>query len=129
MERGNRIKANPIDGACIFEREYLCQWLEPSKEYQEAYKLWLWYFYQCELYDSQICTGRNKYEDYMPASGLEFQLINKNAGNNLRYINEKRRELVAQGIFITNDDWKRAKEHFSRYKLKGLEEEYKHYFE
>ena len=128
MEKGNRIKINPIDDVCTFEREYLCQWLEPSVEYQEAYKLWLWYNYQCELYDSQICTGKNEYEDYVPVSGLEFQLINKNAGINFRYINEKRKELMTQGIFISNDDWQKAKKHFSRYKLKSLKEEYKYYF-
>lgn len=129
MERGNRIKINPIDDVCIFEREYLCQWLEPSAEYHEAYKLWLWYNYQCELYDSKICTGKNKYEDYMPTSSEEYRLSRSNASTNLRIIQDERKKLEQKGIYISGVDWLSAKKHFSRYKLKGLEEEYKYYFE
>ena len=43
-ERGLRVNTKPIDDSAeSFKREYLCKWLEPSKEYHEAYKLWLWY--------------------------------------------------------------------------------------
>lgn len=129
MDKGNRIKINPIDDSAeLFKREYLGKWIEPSIEYQEAYKLWLWYNYKCELFDSIVCTGKNKYEDYMPASSEEQNAININARNNMKYIENERRKLKQQGINITNEDWQSAKQHFSRYKLKGLEKEYKYYF-
>jgi len=112
----------------LFKNEYYCKW-HLSKEYQEAYKLWLWYNYQCELFDSQVCTGRNEYEDYMPATDLEFKLSNKNAANYFNYILGKRKELKEQGIVISEEEWQSAKRYFSRHKLKSLEEEYKHYFD
>ncbi len=112
-----------------FEREYLCKWIEPSKEYQEAYKLWLWYNYQCELFDSKICTGRNKYEDYMPATPYEYRASNNNARNVMQYIENERRKLRQRGIDISEEDWQSAKKHFHKYKLEGLEREYKYYFE
>jgi hypothetical protein len=111
----------------LFKREYYCKW-KPSKEYEEAYKLWLWYNYHCEKFDSQHCTNGNEYEDYMPASGTELRLVNQNAYHNLQYINNKRKELSKQDIIITESDWLDAKKHLCRYKLKALEEEYKHYF-
>jgi len=129
VERGKRIKINPvIDNIELFKREYLCQWIEPSKEYQEAYKLWLWYFYNCELYDSIICTGRNEYEDFMPRTNEEMRLININASNNLRYIQTQRKNLKETGININEEDWNSAKRNFDRYKLQSLQEEYNHYF-
>ena len=129
-ERGQRINTKPIDDSAeSFKREYLCKWLEPSKEYQEAYKLWLWYNYQCELYDSKVCTGKNEYEDYMPVTQDEYRASNINASNVMRYIGNERRKLKQQEIIISDEDWQSAKKHFSRYKLKALEEEYKYYFE
>jgi len=119
---------NITDNIQTFQNEYLCKWLEPSQEYQEACKLWLWYNYQCDLYDSKICTGKNEYEDYMPASSEEYKLSRSNAFTNLKIIQDERRKLKEKGIYITEDDWLSAKKHFSRYKLKGLEEEYKYYF-
>ncbi len=112
----------------LFKREYLCKWTEPSKEYQEAYKLWLWYNYQCELYDSKICTGKNEYEDYMPASNLEYKLVNENACANLKIINKERKRLEEKGIYITSNDWLAAKKELCRYKLKALGKEYEYYF-
>ena len=112
-----------------FQNEYLCKWVEPSEEYKEACKLWLWYNYHCELYDSKICTGKNEYEDYMPASTEEYRLSRSNAYINLKIIQDERSKLKEKGIYISGDDWLSAKKHFSRYKLKGLEEEYKYYFE
>ncbi|MDD2495979.1 MAG: hypothetical protein PHE29_12400 [Tissierellia bacterium] len=111
-----------------FKREYLCEWFKPSESYQEAYKLWLWYNYHCELYDSQICTGRNEYEDYIPTTSEEYKLINTNAYKNLQHIKSERKRLERENIFITEADWLEAKKELSKYKLKGLEEEYKHYF-
>jgi len=130
-ERGLRNNIKPIDDSAeLFKREYLCEWLEPSLEYQEAYKLWLWYNYQCELYDSKICTGKSKYESYTPATPYERQASYTNAKNVLFYIENERKYLREQGIFITEEDWQSAKRHFNnhKYKLRGLEEEYKYYF-
>lgn len=95
-----------------------------SQSYNEAYKLWLWYNYQCELYDSRICTGKNEYEDYMPRTTEEFKLININARHNLKYIENERRRLKEKGIYITDEDWFACKNYFGRYKLKALEREY-----
>lgn len=110
-----------------FKREYLCEWLE-NTGYTEAYKLWLWYNYHCELYDSKVCTGSNEYEDYVPASIDEHRLVNKNSYQNFQYIQAKKESLKREGINITDEDWQSAKRHFSRYKLKALEEEYEKYF-
>lgn len=112
-----------------FKREYLVEWAQPSKGYKEAYKLWLWYFYHCELYDSRICTGKNQYDDYVPMTNMEYKLINQNAIEKLHSIQYKRKSLECEGIYITENDWLLAKRNFSRYKLKALENEYKHYFE
>lgn len=65
----------------------------------------------------------------MPASSLEYKLVTENARIKLRVINEKRRELKAIGIDISDDDWISAKKHLCRYKLEGLRREYKYYFE
>lgn len=110
-----------------FKREYLCEWVG-NTGYTEAYKLWLWYHYHCESYDSKVCTGSNEYEGYMPASIDEHRLINKNAYQNLQYIQTKRGLLKREGVNISNEDWQNAKKHFSRYKLKALKEEYRTYF-
>ncbi|NMB28376.1 MAG: hypothetical protein GX987_10055 [Tissierellia bacterium] len=112
----------------LFKREYYCEWIR-SKEYQEAHKLWLWYNYHCELYDSKICTGSNEYEDYIPVSGVEFKLINQNAIRNLKHIQKERENLKYNGVNISDKDWNLAKKHFYNYKLKALEEEYKYYFQ
>jgi hypothetical protein len=135
VQRGGKLEdliiyeINQMDiNAESFKAEYLCEWTGPSKEYQEAYKLWLWYNYRCELYDSKVCTGKNEYEDYMPASSEEYRLSASNASNNLRIIQDKRNKLKEKGIYINGEDWQSAKKHFSRYKLKALEEEYKYYF-
>ena len=112
----------------LFKREYLCEWIE-NTSYTEAYKLWLWYNYHCELYNSKICTGSNEYGDYMPASDLEYKLIRQNAFKNLQIIQNERIALEQKGEIISERDWLQAKEHLCRHKLKALEEEYKYYFE
>jgi hypothetical protein len=111
----------------LFKREYLCEWIE-NTSYTEAYKLWLWYNYHCELYNSKICTGSNEYGDYMPASIEEHRAVNKNAYQNLQHIQTKRELLKQEGVNISNEDWRNAKKHFSKYKLKALEQEYEIYF-
>ena len=112
----------------LFKREYLCEWVG-NAGYTEAYKLWLWYNYHCELYDSKICTGKNEYEDYMPASIEEHRMVNSHAFRQLKHIEHERSRLRKQGIDIRDEDWQSAKKHFYRYKLKALKEEYKCYFE
>jgi len=100
-----------------------------NKGYTEALKLWLWYNYQCELYDSTICTGSNEYEQYMPSSDKERKMINRNARENLNILYEKRKILEDNGMKITDGDWKNAKRHYNnRYTLAGLEKEYNYYF-
>lgn len=144
FENGSEIKSILCEGNVRSERnsEYLEQLQEQiysnlgvseelfkrDKAYQEAYKLWLLYNYQCELFDSKVCTSSNEYEDYMPRTYEESKLINRTALYRRRAIEHKREELREQGINISNDDWMNARSHFARYKLKALEEEYKHYF-
>lgn len=123
FERGEIVEINTES----FKREYLYEWVE-NKGYMEAYKLWLWYNYHCESFDSKVCTGSNEYEEHMPASIDEHRLINKNSYQNFQYIQAKRKSLNREGVNINDKDWQAAKSHFSRYKLKALEEEYKKYF-
>jgi hypothetical protein len=110
-----------------FKKQYLNLW-RPSREYEEAYKLWLWYHYNCELYDSKICTGRNEYEAYIPANLDEHRLIILNCSRNMKTINTKRLLLKNENIIISEEDWIKARRSFIRFKLKALEQEYKTYF-
>lgn len=103
--------------------------IETTQSYKEACKLWLWYHYQCEKYDSQICTGIHPLIEYLPITNQERELSYKNARENMNIINQKRKILLLEcGIEITKEEWLSAKMYYSRYKLKALEEEYNHVF-
>lgn len=109
----------------IFGKEYYSKWEVQNYSYLRACWLWLWYHYHCELYDSKVCTGNNKYGDYMPASDLEYRSVRENSYKHLQFIQNKRLDFEKNGIIISEWDWQLAKKHYSRYKLKTLEEEYK----
>lgn len=106
-----------------FKREYQCVWVE-NKSYQEAYRLWLEYFYRTELYDSKVCTGSNEYEQFMPASHIEYKKSNQHARKRMEIIVAKRDYLRYEGITIADSDWQSAKIDTSRYNLERLEREY-----
>ena len=50
----------------LFKREYMSIW-QTSESYNQAYKLWIYYQYQCELYDRKVCTGFIRFDAIMPS--------------------------------------------------------------
>lgn len=115
------------DNSKIFKKEYLSKWI-PNKGYDEAYKLWVEYFYKTELFDSLVCTGSNEYENYLPANEIEHIKSYQNAIRQRNLLYEKRKYIVGSGIKITDEDWQSAKHQASKYKLDRLQQEYEYYF-
>lgn len=108
----------------IFIKEYLCKWTL-SEEYKKAYELWIWYEYQCEIYDKTICTGRCDRDGYIiPILSQEKQLINSNAYKLHRYIEE-----MALNYHVSKDNWFSAKRDVERLTWEGIQREYKRIYE
>jgi len=112
------------DNKELFMKEYLCKLVEPSEGYQEAYKLWVKYHYECERFDKFVCTGgTDEYGFVKPSDMHERLLINRNSSN---LINDLYTKIKIIGI--SSEDLEKAKRDVNRLTCKGLEEEYRRLF-
>lgn len=94
-----------------FEREYFSKWIEPDPKYELAFKSWLEYYYQTELYDRRICSGIDtKTGNAMPTSTVEYIDINRNAKRLMNGIILELRDKE-----IDDKTWKRARDAASKY--------------
>lgn len=110
-----------------YKRRHLDKWVS-NESYHEAYKLWLYYNYKCEVYDSQVCSAVDDRGFYVPTTAKESQRIQKYANEQLKYIETKRIVFKNIGIEISNTEWQSAKSHFARHTLEELKKEYQYYF-
>jgi len=108
----------------LFMREYLCEWVKPSEGYQEVYKLWVKYHYECEKFDEFICTGGiDEYGYVRPIDIHERILINRNSSKLISDLYSK-----AKIIGIISEDVQNAKRDVNRLTSKSLQEEYRRLF-
>ncbi len=71
-------------------------WIEESPLYKEVLKLWLSYYYKCEAYDRQVCSGYDTKRDCaMPATGVEYSLIIQHSRIQMSHLREKLLKLSA----------------------------------
>lgn len=100
-------------------REYLCKWVADEK-YNQAFDLWVRYFYETETYDRQICRAiHDETGDAMPVTNHERTLTNRNAIRLMKWYS-----LLAEQLKIDNKTWTKAKEEALRLTYKGLQELY-----
>lgn len=110
----------------LFKKEYLCVFTM-SPTYEKAYELWIWYEYNCEIYDKIICNGKEDSEGFIrPADSIENRLIDIHADMIRHIMIDKVNEYNSKHeIKISDQDCVNAKNQKNRLTWKGIQEEYK----
>jgi hypothetical protein len=113
-----------------FRKEYLCEWVI-SDEYKKAYELWIWYEYNCEMYDRVVCSGRlDSYGFIRPTSAIENRAIGINANKmKNKILDEAEKYNKTNNKEIPDDDWNSAKKEVQRLTWEGIQREYKRIYE
>jgi hypothetical protein len=97
--------------------EYLSAWFEDDHRYKYAFKKWLEYYYQTEIYDRRVCSGFNeKTRSAVPTSTVEYIDINRNAK---RLMNDIVRDIRDKEI--DDDTWRSARDAASRFSHQEVE--------
>ena len=103
--------------------DYEYEWVSNSK-CLEAYKLWIEYYYKCELFDRSVCSKTNQNGEVIPCTLEERILVNNNASINL--LDLVRRAFVME---INDEALDFAKMKASKLSWNEIEKEYKRLFE
>ena len=101
-----------------FEKEYYSAFITSDPHYEYAFKKWLEYYYQTEVYDRRTCSGTSRETgNAIPTSTVECIDINRNAKRlmNLlaQYFHEKS---------IEKDTWILARNDASKYSHKVVQD-------
>ena len=93
--------------------------------YKKAYELWIWYEYQCEIYDKVVCTGKEDSNGFIrPTNSIENRLIGTHADMIRNLVIDKLNEYK-----ITDEVCKNAMEDKNKLTWKGIQQEYKRIYE
>ncbi len=92
-------------------------------KYDQAYKLYLEYLYQCSIFDKAHCSIR-EHGQYLPASKFEELAIKRNSEIQKKKMLEK-----ATVLKVSNEELNRAKKELSRISDDGIIELYDRYNE
>lgn len=68
-----------IDPELQAQFDMVCKITELAKEYHD----------RCDAYDRQVCTGKNRYGEPMPATSYQYAAINKHAIEVLKDIKKR----------------------------------------
>jgi hypothetical protein len=105
-----------------FKQEYISEWVEYDK-YEKAVKLWVEYYYDTELYDRGICSGRSERDETaIPVNSWEHGMISRNAQTLYKASLEK-----ARNNEIDDATWKAAKNAVAKYSPAEIEKMYDTY--
>ena len=112
-----------MDNKEIFKKEYMSIW-QTSESYNQAFRLWVYYQYQCELYDRKTCAGNIRFDGIMPSNAWEYAKINQHAYHEMTYILGE-----AKRLEINDNDWNEAKRDVNRLTWEGIQKEYQRLYQ
>ena len=106
-----------------FKAEYLSVWSDSIDRNYQAYKLYVKYEYECEVYDQKVSDIRDEDGFAVPISSKQHRIMNSNAMFKLDLLSSEKKRLN-----IGHNEWLDARKQVNRLSFEGLKDEYKRIF-
>ncbi|KAA9007218.1 hypothetical protein F4V43_01655 [Paenibacillus spiritus] len=100
-----------------FFKEYDSVFFTPDPHYEYAFKKWLEYYYQTEVYDRRICSGFDRETgEAIPGNTVEYTEINRYAKQLMNKVVEDLRNKN-----VDDSTWRLARDGASRHSFEETE--------